>query len=70
MANPSSILAWEIPWAEAPGVLWSKELDTNEATEHTHTHAQTHEEVIKGKELVICSTRQEVVSMLSRVVRR
>ena len=53
MANPSSILAWEIPWAEAPGVLWSKELDTNEATEHTHTHAQTHEEVIKGKELVI-----------------
>jgi len=53
MANPSSILAWEIPWAEAPGVLWSKELDTTEATEHTHTHAQTHEEVIKGKELVI-----------------
>ena len=43
-ANHSSILAWEIPWAEAPGVLWSKELDTTEATEHTHTHAQTHEE--------------------------
>ena len=53
MANHTSIPAWEIAWTEVPGVLWSKELDTTEATEHTHTHAQTCEEVIQGKELVI-----------------
>ena len=30
MATPSSILAWEIPWTEEPGGLWSlitQELD-------------------------------------------
>ena len=33
MANCSSILAWEIPWTEEPGVLQSmgsQELDTTE----------------------------------------
>ena len=35
MATYSSILAWEIPWAEEPGSPWScKGLDM---TEHTHT---------------------------------
>ena len=35
MATHSSILAWEIPWAEEPGGLQSwgcKELDTTERT--------------------------------------
>ena len=35
MATHSSILAWKIPWTEAPGGLQSmshKELDTTEAT--------------------------------------
>ena len=35
IATHSSILAWEIPWTEEPGVLQStgrKELDTTEAT--------------------------------------
>ena len=35
MANPSSILAWRIPWAEEPG--GRKESDTTEAVEHTHS---------------------------------
>ena len=30
MATHSSMLAWKIPWAEEPGRLWSKELDTTE----------------------------------------
>ena len=30
MATCSSILAWKIPWAEEPGGLQSKELDTTE----------------------------------------
>ena len=35
MATHSSILAWEIPWTEDPGRLWSmgrKESDKTEAT--------------------------------------
>ena len=35
--NPSSILAWRIPWTEELGELQSigrKELDTTEGTEH------------------------------------
>ena len=35
MANPSSIVAWIIPWTEEPGGLQSmggKESDTTEAT--------------------------------------
>ena len=39
MATHSSILAWEIPWAEEPGRLQSmgvtKKSDTTEATRHT-----------------------------------
>ena len=35
MATHSSILAWEIPWAEEPGGL-RNESDT---TEHTRTHS-------------------------------
>ena len=42
MATHSSILAWRIPWTEEP--WWATiheiaELDTTEATQHTHTHA-------------------------------
>ena len=33
MATHSSILAWEIPWTEEPGV--TKDLDM---TEYTHMH--------------------------------
>ena len=39
MATHSSILAWRIPWTEEPDGLQSmgsKELDTTEATKHTH----------------------------------
>ena len=39
MATHSSILAWRILWTEEPGGLQSmgsKELDTTEATKHTH----------------------------------
>ena len=35
MATHSSVLAWEIPWAEEPGGLWGigrKESDTTEMT--------------------------------------
>ena len=41
VATHSSSLAWRIPWAKEPGgyTPWScKELDTTEATEHTHKH--------------------------------
>ena len=41
MATNSSIHAWEIPWTEEPGRCspWDhKDLDTTEATSHTHTH--------------------------------
>ena len=37
-ATHSSILAWRIPWTEAPAWLQSTGLDTTEATRHTHTH--------------------------------
>ena len=41
MATHSSILAWRIPWTEEPGGAAvhrvAKELDTTEATLHTHT---------------------------------
>ena len=39
MATHSNILVWEIPWTEKPGglqLIGLKELNTNEATEHTH----------------------------------
>ena len=41
MAVHSSILAWRIPWAEAPGGLQStghRELDTTEVQAFTCTH--------------------------------
>ena len=34
MANHSSIRAWEIPWTEEPGRLWSMGLDTTKVTTH------------------------------------
>ena len=40
MATHSSILAWEIPWIEEPGRLYSpwgrRELDMTEVTGHAH----------------------------------
>ena len=36
--NPSSILAWRIPWTEEPGRLQSIGLHKTEATEHAHMH--------------------------------
>ena len=39
MATHSSILAWEIPWTEEPGGLWSMgshRLDMTEVTACTH----------------------------------
>ena len=41
MANPSSILAWRIPWTEEPGGLssmGSEKTDVTEVTEHACTH--------------------------------
>ena len=41
MATHSSVLAWEIPWTEEPGGLWSiksKRVRCEWPTEHTHTH--------------------------------
>ena len=42
MAIHSSMLAWEIPWTEKPGGLYSpwghKESDTTEATEHSRNY--------------------------------
>ena len=42
MATHSSILAWEIPWTEKPGGLYSswsrKESDMTE--QHTHIHTR------------------------------
>ena len=43
--NPSSILAWRIPWTEEPGGLHcigSQKVKHDLATEHTHTHTHTH----------------------------
>ena len=53
MATHSSILAWETPWTEEPGITGysgggyspggCKEPDTTEHTRtHTHTHTYTH----------------------------
>ena len=43
MATDSSILAWEIPWTEEPGGLWSmgmQKVGHESATEHS-THKPT-----------------------------
>ena len=45
MANHSSILAWRIPWTKEPGSR--KELDTTEATEHTHARTPRTSPVIQ-----------------------
>ena len=34
MATHSSILAWEIPWTEQPGGLWSMGSQESDVTEH------------------------------------
>ena len=40
MATHSSILAWEIPWEEEPGRLWSMGSQrVNLVTEHARMHA-------------------------------
>ena len=41
MATHSSILAWEIPWTEEPGMLESMGSRMHMHT-HTHTHTRTH----------------------------
>ena len=33
-ATPFSILAWEIPWTEEPGGLWSMGSQESDVTEH------------------------------------
>ena len=49
VATHSRIFAWEIPWTEEPVGLhspWShKELDMNEAIEHSGTHTAEETEV-------------------------
>ena len=37
MATHSSILAWEIPWAEEPSGLQSMGLQESDTTGHAHT---------------------------------
>ena len=41
MPTHSSILAWEIPWTEEPGGLYSMGLQ-RDITEHAQTHTHTH----------------------------
>ena len=44
MATHSSILAWEIPWTEAPcGLIHG--LQQSDMTEHTHTHTTHNDKV-------------------------
>ena len=45
MATHSNILAWEIPWAEEPGGLQSRELQIvgqDLVTEHTYSYLSAH----------------------------
>ena len=44
MATHSSILAWEIPWTEAPGGLHGVAKSRTQLSTHTHTHTHTHTE--------------------------
>ena len=39
MATHSSILAWQIPWAEEPGGLQSTGSQESDTTERLHTHS-------------------------------
>ena len=41
MATHSSILAWEIPWTEKPGGLWSMVLQKVDTTERLNHHHQS-----------------------------
>ena len=36
MATQSSVLAWEIPWTEEPGMLESMDHKESDTTEHKH----------------------------------
>ena len=40
MATHSSILAWEMPWTEEPGRLWSMESQKSQTSlsDYIHTH--------------------------------
>ena len=56
MANPSSILAWKIPWREEPRgatVHGVTESDINEETEHTQDYASI-ESVRSSSHLILC----------------
>ena len=54
MATHSSILAWEIPWPEEPGGLYSpwsrRESDMTE--QHTHTHFSSNKKLNSNSQLV------------------
>ena len=57
MATHSSILAWEVPWSEEPGKLWSTELqrvrhDWSDWA-HTHTHTHTHTHILSTQQLFL-----------------
>ena len=41
MAIHSSILAWEIPWTEEPGGLWSMGSQESDVTEHATATEQS-----------------------------
>ena len=41
MATHSSILAWEIPWTEEPGGLWSMGSQESDVTEHATATGQS-----------------------------
>ena len=47
MATSSSILAWEIPWTEAPGAtIHDAAKSQTQLSIHTHTHTHTHNDSI------------------------
>ena len=59
MANHSSILAWRIPWTKEPGSR--KELDTTEATEHTHARTPRTSPVVQWLRIQLPKdTRQHI----------
>ena len=56
MATHSSILAWEIPWTEEPGVLQSMGLQS-QTQESTHMCAHTHKE--QGSS--VCTNMEDIL---------
>ena len=60
MATHSSILAWEIPWPEEPGGLYSpwsrRESDMTE--QHTHTHFSSNKKLNSNSQLVKTKNKQ------------